>query len=72
VSFDQAREAFDDPNFVEEPDDDDDEYRWQLIGRTSAGIIFVIHTQRGDRTRIISAREANCHEQDRYRRQTLP
>jgi uncharacterized protein len=71
VSFEQAREAFDDPDFIEEADDNFDEQRWRLIGMTKAGLLFVVHTERGRRNRIISAREADHHEQDRYRRQSL-
>lgn len=72
VSFDQARLAFDDPNAIDEPDDDPDEERWQLTGLASTCLLFVVHTTRGKRTRIISAREADRYEQDRYSRQTIP
>jgi putative transcriptional regulator len=36
VTFQQAREAFDDPLALEEPDDDPDECRWRLFGRESS------------------------------------
>ncbi len=72
VTFQQAREAFDDPNGFEEFDDDPDEERWRRIGKTAAGIVVVIHTERGKRTRIISARRASPHEQAEYYRQALP
>jgi uncharacterized DUF497 family protein len=71
VSFNQACEAFDDPYFIEEVDDELHEDRWRLIGMTKTGLLFVVHTERSRRNRIISAREADRHEQDRYRRQTL-
>lgn len=47
VSFEQAREAFDDPKLIEEVDDDLDEDRWRLIGMTNAGLLFVVHAERG-------------------------
>lgn len=72
VTFEQAAEAFDDPFHVEEPEDDPDEHRWRLVGKTSAGILLVIHTERDDRTRIISARRATRHEQASYYRQARP
>jgi uncharacterized protein len=72
VTFVQAREAFDDVNALEEPDDDPDEDRWKLTGKTTSGIVVVIYTERGKRTRIISARKATAHEQALYQRQTRP
>ena len=72
VTFDQAREAFDDRNAFEETDDDPDEDRWRLIGMSRSGLLYVIHTERGTRTRIISARRANWNEQISYYRQARP
>jgi uncharacterized protein len=69
VHFETASEAFDDPNFHEEIDDDPDEERWRLIGATSSGLLLVVYTERGDRNRIISARPASPRECDLYRRQ---
>ena len=68
VTFETAREAFDDPDSVDELDDDPDEERWTLIAMTSRGLLYVVYTDRGSRLRIFSAREANRHEQDRYQR----
>ncbi len=59
VDFEKACEAFDDPDFHEEIDDDPDEERWRLIGATSNGLLLVVSTERGDRNRIISARPAS-------------
>ena len=72
VSFVTACEAFDDPNSLEGPDDDPDEVRWKLTGMTTNGVLVVIHTERGARHRIISARRANGHEQAEYLRQSRP
>ena len=72
VTFDEASEVFDDPLQLIECDDDSNEERWRHIGICSNGILFVVATERGQRTRIIMARRVNRHEQDRYRRQALP
>jgi uncharacterized DUF497 family protein len=56
ITFEAAREAFDDPNRVEEPDDDMDEERWKLTGRAADKLLVVIYTERNGRFRIISAR----------------
>ena len=72
VSFDMAREAFDDVNSIEEADPDPDEDRWQLTGRTRSGLLIVIYVERGPLIRIISARKATAHEQARYIRQARP
>jgi uncharacterized protein len=72
VSFHLAREVFDDPNALEELDDDSNEERWQRTGLTTGGVLLVVYTERGPRNRIISARRATSHEQDRYIRQARP
>lgn len=72
VTFDEAREAFEDRNAVDDIDDDPDEERWALTAMTSRGLLYVIYTHRGHRIRIISAREAERHEQDDYHRQARP
>lgn len=72
VSFETAATAFDDPSFIDRIDDRDayGEERWILIGMTAAGLLVVVHTQRGDRVRIISARYATRRELKDYERQT--
>jgi uncharacterized DUF497 family protein len=68
VSFEQAREAFNDP-FAVEFEDDRREYgeaRFILLGMVAERMIVVVHTSRGDIVRIISAREAEPHERRRY------
>ncbi len=75
VSFELARAAFGDPNGLIEPDDDLEEERWHWIGMTANLVLLVVYTERvvddepRTRTRIISARKANRHEQQRYHRQ---
>jgi len=68
VSFEQAREAFDDPFAVDFLDDREDygENRLILLGMLENRLLVVAHTLRGDKVRIISAREAEPHERRRY------
>ena len=72
VTFYEARQVFDDPFGIDVFDDDPDEERWQHIGMGPAGVLIVVYTLRNVRTRIITAREANRHEQDTYYRQARP
>jgi uncharacterized DUF497 family protein len=69
VDFLDAIEAVEDPNRVEEVDVQFayGEERIQVIGMADDGVLFVIITLRGEDTcRIVSARKATRHEQDRY------
>jgi uncharacterized DUF497 family protein len=69
LSFDYAATVFDDLAAVEVPDRRKDygEERFRLIGRARDGLILaVIYTERGERTRIISARRAAKHERALY------
>ena len=69
VDFRDAIAALEDPNRVEEIDIRFvyDEERTQVIGMAEAKVLFVIVTlPGGDTCRIISARKATRHEQDRY------
>ena len=51
---------------IEDPDSLD-EQRFVTLGMDALGrVLVVIHTQRGERTRLISARKANRGEADRY------
>ena len=68
VSFETARAVFDDPNaiwFLDEYHGTDEE-RFLTVGMSGSGLLFVVHTQRNDRIRIISARSADYHEERRY------
>jgi uncharacterized DUF497 family protein len=70
VRFEHAVEACEDHLALIEIDDSEDygEDRYLLIGRARDGLLAVVYTERNDRIRIISAREANDHERRNYRR----
>ena len=67
VSFETAANVFFDDNRIELRDEEhsDDEDRWQVIGKVD-DILFVVYTDREDRTRIISARKAKSKERRIY------
>jgi uncharacterized protein len=69
VDFADAIAALEDANRLEEVDTrfEYGEERIQVIGIARGGVLYVIATLRGeDSCRIISARKATRHEQDRY------
>jgi uncharacterized DUF497 family protein len=69
VDFMDSIAAIEDPNRLEELDTrfEYGEERLRVIGMAVGNILFVVTTLRGSRTcRIISARRATRHEQDRY------
>jgi uncharacterized DUF497 family protein len=69
IDFADAIVAIEDPNRLEEIDVrfEYGEERIRVIGMVVGNILFVVTTQRGDRTcRIISARRATRYEQERY------
>ena len=69
VSFSEAATVFGDPLAMtfHDPDHSDDEDRFLTFGHTSDGRLFVVsHTDRGDHTRIISARKATRKEKNQY------
>lgn len=71
VTFGDAATAFGDPlsATVPDPDHSIEEARFVLIGSTYRGtIVVVVHTQRGDSIRIISARRATRAERRAYER----
>ena len=43
VTFEAAREAFDDPDGIDELDDDPDEEYWALTALTRSGLLYVVH-----------------------------
>ena len=67
VSFKTATAVFDDPHRLDLPDNSHsfDEARRKVIGMAD-GILFVIYTERGERIRLISAREAEEDERSDY------
>lgn len=71
VTFETASEAFADPRSVEGDagiDPATGEQRWHIFGATPAGVLVVVYVERGPRIRINSARKAEKHEKDAYRR----
>ena len=66
VSFETARLAFDDPNWIDVREPDPDEDRYKRTCMHEGRLYVVLYVERGSRTRIISARRANRHEQDIY------
>lgn len=68
VSFAHAEQALRDPMAltIEDPDAEG-EQRFVTLGMDSLGrVLVVVHTQRGERTRPISARKASRGEANRY------
>ncbi len=67
ISFETAARVFLDENFIDYIDEfhSDDEERIIIIGRVR-NILTVIYTERGDRNRIISARQADKDEEEQY------
>jgi uncharacterized protein len=69
VSFSEAVSAFYDPLAVtfSDPDHSATEDRWIILGTSvSSRLLFVAHTDRGDRIRIISARTVKPKERRLY------
>jgi len=69
VSFHEAAVVFGDPLALtfDDPDHSVEEQRFITIGTSNAKrILMVAHTDRGERIRIISAREATRHERKHY------
>lgn len=69
VSFHEAATVFADPLSIDIPDPDHsvDEARYIIVGLSHNGRpLMVLHTERGDRIRIISARELTRDERSAY------
>ena len=66
VSFTAARLVFDDVFALERLDASDVEVRYVITGMANGILLTVVYTERGERTRIISARKATRHEQREY------
>ena len=66
VTFEEATTAFDDPRSIDAPDIEDPT-RFVLIGFSHlANLLFVVHAERGERIRIISARKATRAQRRKY------
>jgi len=73
VAFNEATSVLKDKLSItiHDPDHSVDEERYITIGASIAGrLLMVAHTDRGDRTRIISARELNRKEREAYENET--
>lgn len=68
VAFELATEVFDDDHLLMDEDlDSQGEYRGRAIGRSQAGLLFVVFTEKTDTLiRITSARKATAHERKAY------
>jgi uncharacterized DUF497 family protein len=69
VPFEEAQTAFDDGLFLafEDPNHSEGERRYLLMGQSSRGRLLVVsYTERRDRIRVISAREATRRERKAY------
>ena len=69
VEFEEATSAFADPLSLTIPDPDHSEVdeREILVGSSSKGnLLVVVHVDRGDTIRLISARKATRHERRNY------
>ncbi|MDA3949785.1 MAG: BrnT family toxin [Spirochaeta sp.] len=73
VTFDEASSAFGDvlSITIQDPLHSTDENRFVLIGQSHRGrLLIVVHTDRNDRVRIISARIATGSERRNYEERT--
>ena len=69
VSFEEAKTIFDDPLYVDfyDPDHSDNEERYLMVGQSNRGRILILsYTERGNRIRLISAREVTPNERKTY------
>jgi uncharacterized protein len=69
VSFDEAKTVFDDPLYIDfyDPDHSKDEDRYIIIAQSDQGRLMVVsYTERKQKIRLISAREATRKEKEAY------
>jgi uncharacterized DUF497 family protein len=67
VGFAEASTVFDDPLSLTIPDHAIGEERFAIVGMSSKrSLLIVVHTIRGERIRLISARSATKHERRNY------
>jgi uncharacterized DUF497 family protein len=73
VAFREGSTVFRDPLSITvyDPDHSQEEDRFITVGRSTAGRLLILaHTDRGTRTRIISARELTRAEREAYENET--
>ena len=73
VSFEEASTVFGDPLSltISDPAHSQAEDRFILLGRShKQRLLVVVHTDRGDNIRLISARRASKHERKNYEEST--
>ena len=69
VSFEEAKTVFDHPLYVDfyDPDHSIGEHRFIIMGESRQGrLLMVSYTERGDKLRLISARELTPAERRQY------
>jgi uncharacterized protein len=69
VRFEEAATVFIDPlaRVYDDPDHSEAELRFLLVGHSLAGkMLLVVHAERGDIIRIISARRTSAREQKEF------
>jgi uncharacterized DUF497 family protein len=69
VSFEEAKTVFDDLFYVDfyDPDHSTDEHRYLIIGESQHGrLLLISYTERDNKVRLISAREATRTERETY------
>jgi hypothetical protein len=69
VSFEEAETVFDDPLYVDffDPDHSEDEQRFLIVGESrQRRLLIVSYTERGEVTRLISARDVTASERKAY------
>ena len=69
LSFPEAATVFGDPLGITvfDPDHSEEEGRYITVGASAAGrLLMIAHTDRGDKVRIISARELTRAERKEY------
>jgi uncharacterized DUF497 family protein len=69
VGFEEAASVFGDPlsMTIADADHSNEEDRFVTLGRSSTcRLLVVVHVERGDRIRLISARQASSREKKQY------
>lgn len=74
IDFNDAVRVFDGPIYTDdEPEYHYGEYRFHTLGLLDGLVVLmVVHTDREDRTRLISAREATPNERRRFEAAVFP